>query len=113
MEDSAEFAKELLKALGHGRVEHTVDWITLEELRTHWLQITDKSFHSWMQIFFDLCDKDADGKITEKEVTEVILLSASSNKLSILQDQAEEYGALIMEELDKDKKGYIEVETRE
>lgn len=39
----------------------------------------------------------------------VIRLSASSNKLSKLKDQADEYAALIMEELDPDHRGYIEV----
>ncbi|KAH9313247.1 hypothetical protein KI387_028282 [Taxus chinensis] len=72
MEDSAEFAGELLNALARRRGDQTVDWIKLEELRIYWLQITDRSFHSRMQIFFDLCDKDADGRITEKEVLELI-----------------------------------------
>ena len=50
-----------------------------------------------------------DGRITGKEVKEVILLSASANKLSKLKDQAAECAALIMDELDKDQHGYIEV----
>lgn len=37
------------------------------------------------------------------------MLSASANKLSKLQEQAEEYAALIMEELDPENFGYIEV----
>ena len=40
---------------------------------------------------------------------QIIALSASANKLSKLKDQAEEYAALIMEELDPDNLGYIEV----
>ena len=40
---------------------------------------------------------------------QIIALSASANKLSKIQDSAEEYAALIMEELDKDNLGYIEV----
>jgi respiratory burst oxidase len=55
------------------------------------------------------CDKDLDGRITGEEVKEVIMLSASANKLSKLKDQAAEYAALIMEELDVDRAGYIEV----
>lgn len=55
------------------------------------------------------CDKDLDGRITGEEVKEVIMLSASANKLSKLKDQAAEYAALIMEELDVDRTGYIEV----
>jgi len=37
------------------------------------------------------------------------MLSASANKLSKLKELAEEYAALIMEELDPDHLGYIEV----
>lgn len=40
---------------------------------------------------------------------QIITLSASANKLSKLQDRAVEYAALIMEELDPDNLGYIEV----
>lgn len=39
------------------------------------------------------------------------MLSASANKLSRLKEQAEEYSALIMEELDPERLGYIEVPT--
>lgn len=37
------------------------------------------------------------------------MLSASANKLSRLKEQAKEYAALIMEELDPERLGYIEV----
>lgn len=37
------------------------------------------------------------------------MLSACANKLSRLKEQAEEYAALIMEELDPERFGYIEV----
>lgn len=37
------------------------------------------------------------------------MLSASANKLSKLKEQAEEYASLIMEELDPENLGYIEV----
>lgn len=40
---------------------------------------------------------------------QIISLSASANKLSNIQKQAEEYAALIMEELDPDHLGYIMV----
>ncbi|BAS74213.1 Os01g0734333 [Oryza sativa Japonica Group] len=39
---------------------------------------------------------------------QIIMLSASANKLSRLKEQAEEYAALIMEELDPEGLGYIE-----
>ncbi|EXC05644.1 Respiratory burst oxidase-like protein B [Morus notabilis] len=54
-------------------------------------------------------DKNADGRITEEEVKEIISLSAGANKLSKIQERAEEYAALIMEELDPDNLGYIEL----
>ncbi|MCI24916.1 respiratory burst oxidase protein B-like, partial [Trifolium medium] len=43
----------------------------------------------------------------------IITLSASANKLSKLQERAEEYAALIMEELDPDNLGFIEFELFE
>ena len=59
------------------------------------------------------CDTDLDGRITENEVKQVIMLSASANKLSKLKEQASEYAALIMEELDVDHNGYIELSQLE
>jgi len=50
-----------------------------------------------------------DGRITREEVQELIVLSASANKLAKLKEQGEEYAALIMEELDPENLGYIEV----
>jgi len=55
------------------------------------------------------CDKNGDGKLTEDEVKEVILLSASANKLAKLKNHAATYASLIMEKLDPDHRGYIEV----
>jgi respiratory burst oxidase len=40
---------------------------------------------------------------------QIIALSASANKLSKIQERAEEYAALIMEELDPDNLGFIKV----
>ena len=40
---------------------------------------------------------------------QLIMLSASANKLSSLKDRAHEYANLIMEELDPENLGYIEV----
>lgn len=42
-------------------------------------------------------------------VVQIITLSASANNLSKILEQAEEYAALIMEELDHDNLGYIDV----
>nr|CAB3478215.1 unnamed protein product [Digitaria exilis] len=108
MTESKEFALELFDTLSRRR-QMQVDRINKEELREIWQQITDNSFDSRLQIFFDMVDKNADGRIGEEEVKEIIMLSASANKLSRLKEQAEEYAALIMEELDPEGLGYIEV----
>ncbi|KAL2635068.1 hypothetical protein R1flu_006547 [Riccia fluitans] len=108
MKESKEFASELFEALTR-RKGKRVDAITQDDLYEYWVQISDQGFDSRMQIFFDLCDKNADGRISGAEVKEVIMLSASANRLSKLQEQAEEYAALIMEELDQENNGYIEL----
>ncbi|CAK9310915.1 unnamed protein product [Citrullus colocynthis] len=108
MKDSKEFALELFDALSRRR-RLKVEKISKEELFEFWSQITDQSFDSRLQIFFDMVDKNEDGRITEDEVKEIIMLSASANKLSRLKEQAEEYAALIMEELDPERLGYIEL----
>ncbi|XP_050224916.1 respiratory burst oxidase homolog protein D [Mercurialis annua] len=104
--ESKEFAGELFGALTR---RHNIngDSINKTQLKVFWDQISDESFDSRLQIFFDMVDKDADGRIAEEEVTEIISLSASANKLSTIQKQAKEYAALIMEELDPDNAGYI------
>ncbi|CAM6117656.1 unnamed protein product [Calypogeia fissa] len=109
MKESKEFAGELFDALTRRQGGSKVEAITEDQLYEYWVQISDQSFDARMQIFFDLCDKNADGRISEAEVKEVIMLSASSNRLSQLKEQAEEYAALIMEELDQENNGYIEL----
>ncbi|KAE8706360.1 Respiratory burst oxidase-like protein A [Hibiscus syriacus] len=108
MEESKEFASEIFDALSRRR-RLKVEKINRDELHEYWSQITDQSFDSRLQIFFDMVDKNEDGRITEAEVKEIIMLSASANKLSRLKEQAEEYAALIMEELDPERLGYIEL----
>nr|AWK57836.1 NADPH oxidase [Aquilaria sinensis] len=108
MKDSKEFALEMFDALSRRR-RMEVEKINRDELYEYWSQITDQSFDSRLQIFFDMVDKNEDGRITEEEVKEIIMLSASANRLSRLKEQAEEYAALIMEELDPERLGYIEL----
>ncbi|XVE64767.1 hypothetical protein DITRI_Ditri07aG0128300 [Diplodiscus trichospermus] len=108
MKDSKEFASEMFDALSRRR-RLKVEKISKDELYEYWSQITDQSFDSRLQIFFDMVNKKEDGRITEVEVKEIIMLSASANKLSTLKEQAEEYAALIMEELDPERLGYIEL----
>ncbi|KAH1107242.1 hypothetical protein J1N35_011010 [Gossypium stocksii] len=106
MKDPKEFAQEMFDALSRRR-RLKVEKISKDELYEYWFQITDQSFDSRLQIFFDMVDKNEDGRITEAEVKEILMLSASANKLSRLKEQAEEYAALIMEELDHERFGYI------
>ncbi|KAL6654762.1 hypothetical protein ACP70R_008227 [Stipagrostis hirtigluma subsp. patula] len=106
--NEVEFAGELFDALAR-RCNISGDSISLEELREFWDKISDTSFDGRLQTFFDMVDKNSDGRITEEEITEIIKLSASANKLSKIKEQAEEYARLIMEELDPSKLGFIEL----
>ncbi|KAG5014394.1 hypothetical protein JHK82_020082 [Glycine max] len=83
------------------------------QMKEFWDHISDQSFDTRLKTFFDMVDKDADGRITEEEIKEIICLSATANKLSNIQKQAEEYAALIMEELDPDDTGYIMIDNLE
>ncbi|KXG35704.1 respiratory burst oxidase homolog protein E isoform X1 [Sorghum bicolor] len=108
MVDSKEFAVGIFDALARRRRQN-LERITKEELYDFWLQISDQSFDARLQIFFDMVDTNVDGRITREEVQELIVLSASANKLAKLKEQGEEYAALIMEELDPENLGYIEL----
>ncbi|GFY98564.1 respiratory burst oxidase protein F [Actinidia rufa] len=108
MVDSKEFAEGLFDALARRR-RQKMGKITKQELYDFWLQISDQSFDARLQIFFDMVDRNEDGRITREEVQELLILSASANKLSKLKERAEEYASLIMEELDPENLGYIEV----
>nr|BAX24556.1 respiratory burst oxidase homolog protein B [Nicotiana benthamiana] len=110
--ESKEFAVELYDALARRR-NITTDSINKAQLKEFWDQVADQSFDSRLQTFFDMVDKDADGRITEEEVREIIGLSASANRLSTIQKQADEYAAMIMEELDPNNLGYIMIENLE
>ncbi|KAL9997363.1 putative NAD(P)H oxidase (H(2)O(2)-forming) [Helianthus debilis subsp. tardiflorus] len=110
--DSKDFAGELFDALSRRR-NITGAVINKAQLKEFSDQIADQSFDSRLQTFFDMVDKDADGRISEEEVREIISLSASANMLSNIKTQAGEYAALIMEELDPDNLGYIMIESLE
>ncbi|KAF2321357.1 hypothetical protein GH714_040429 [Hevea brasiliensis] len=70
MKESKEFAGELFDALARKR-NIQGDSISKAELQEFWEQISDQSFDSRLQTFFDMVDKDADGRITEEEVREI------------------------------------------
>eukprot|EP00252_Welwitschia_mirabilis_P025190 TRINITY_DN7776_c0_g1_i2.p1 TRINITY_DN7776_c0_g1~~TRINITY_DN7776_c0_g1_i2.p1 ORF type:complete len:585 (-),score=75.70 TRINITY_DN7776_c0_g1_i2:1329-3083(-) len=108
MKDSKEFALEIFDALARRKGIKT-DCLGKEELRQFWHEMADQNFDSRLQIFFDMCDKNGDGRISEDEVKEVIVLSASANRLAKLKENAAQYAGLIMEELDPDHRGYIEI----
>ncbi|CAN8292468.1 unnamed protein product [Cochlearia groenlandica] len=108
MVDSKEFAVSVFDALAR-RKRQKLEKITKDELHDFWLQISDQSFDARLQIFFDMADSNEDGKITREEIKELLMLSASANKLAKLKEQAEEYASLIMEELDPENLGYIEL----
>ncbi|XP_004309557.1 PREDICTED: respiratory burst oxidase homolog protein C [Fragaria vesca subsp. vesca] len=110
--DCKEFAGKLFDALAR---KHGIkgDSINKEELKEMWTQVSEQGFNSRLQIFFDMVDKDGDGRISVEEVKEIISFSASANKLSNIQTQAQEYAALIMEELDPDNLGYIMIDSLE
>ncbi|CAL9782826.1 unnamed protein product [Musa acuminata subsp. burmannicoides] len=105
----SEFAGELFVALARRRNLEPENGVTKAELKEFWEEMTDRNFDSRLQIFFDMCDKNGDGKLSEEEVKEIIILSASANKLAKLKANAATYAALIMEELDPDGLGYIEL----
>ncbi|XP_024027378.1 respiratory burst oxidase homolog protein A [Morus notabilis] len=108
MQQSPEFANELLRAL-RGIRKDLKNYITKGELYSYWLRLTDPCYDSRIRIFFDLCDRNMNGKITDMDIKESVLLSASTNKLSLTHEEAEDYASLVMEFLDTEKRGYIEI----
>ncbi|CAH8380782.1 unnamed protein product [Eruca vesicaria subsp. sativa] len=109
MGDTLEFAGEVYEALSRRRRINTENGIDKEQLKLFWEDMIKKDLDCRLQIFFDMCDKDGDGKLTEEEVKEVMVLSASANRLANLKKNAASYASLIMEELDPDHHGYIEM----
>ncbi|KAK0590794.1 hypothetical protein LWI29_031753 [Acer saccharum] len=83
--ESKEFAVELFDALTRRRhIEG--DSVNKNQLREFWDQISNQSFDNRLQTFFDMVDKDADGRITEEEVREIeslelLLLQAPSQSV--------------------------------
>ncbi|KAG5106424.1 hypothetical protein JHK82_043394 [Glycine max] len=107
--ESKDFAGELYEALARRRKVYAENGISLDEAKVFWEDMTNKDFESRLQV----CDKNGDGKLSEDEVKEVIVLSASANKLGNLKMHADGYASLIMEELDPDHNGYRETLLKE
>ncbi|KAL9242186.1 hypothetical protein vseg_016211 [Gypsophila vaccaria] len=108
MTGSKEFAVGIFDALAR-RKRQRICKINKDEFRDFWMQLSDQSFDARLQIFFDMVDVNEDGRITREEVQELIRLSASANNLASLKKKADEYANLIMEELDYENYGYIEL----
>ncbi|CAN1193892.1 Respiratory burst oxidase homolog protein A [Linum perenne] len=53
------------------------------------------------------CDRDMDGRINQVVIKQAILLSASTNRLTVTHEEAQEHAASIMEVLDSRRCGYI------
>ncbi|CAN6351941.1 unnamed protein product [Urochloa humidicola] len=112
MVGSEEFAEQIFDALARRR-GITAQVLTKDQVREFWEQLSDPGFDAKLRTFFDMVDKNADGQITEEELKEVLTLTASANKLSKILERVDEYTALIMEELDPDNLGYIEIANLE
>ncbi|KAK9154167.1 hypothetical protein Sjap_001647 [Stephania japonica] len=109
MTDSKEFAGELYNTLVRRRNLDAKNGIDKEDLKQFWEEISNRDMEARLQIFFDMCDKNGDGKLSEEEVKEVIVMSATANQLSNFNENAKTYASLIMEELDPDHQGHIEL----
>ncbi|XP_021856356.2 respiratory burst oxidase homolog protein A isoform X2 [Spinacia oleracea] len=107
MQQSAQFADELVQVL-KGRKNHTTR-LTKRELHGYWRRLANPSHDSLIQILFDMCDKDMDGRITKEDLKQMIMLSSCTNKMGMKQEEAEHFGSMIMQEADTQQKGYIEV----
>ncbi|XP_044962624.1 respiratory burst oxidase homolog protein B-like [Hordeum vulgare subsp. vulgare] len=104
----AAFAGELFDALGRRR-GNSADSIDKAELLEYWDQISDTDYTTRLQLFFDMVDKDSDGRISKVEFKQIITLSASANKLKVAEQDSEKYARQIMEKLDPYGLGYIEL----
>ncbi|KAG0463281.1 hypothetical protein HPP92_019350 [Vanilla planifolia] len=107
--DTKEFAEKLFDTLARRKGIDPSYGITKDEMKIFWDEMTDQDFNTRLQIFFGMCDKNDDGRLSEEEVKEVIILSATTNKLENMKAQAATCATLILEKLDPDHLGYIEL----
>ncbi|KAJ8752754.1 hypothetical protein K2173_007064 [Erythroxylum novogranatense] len=112
LQQSPEFANELLRALRGRRQDHRLE-ISKTELHANWDRMTQPCFSSRLKIFFDICDRDMDGRINVMDLKQAILLMASTNKLSLSHEEAQEYAGLVMEILDNEDRRYIQLHQLE
>ncbi|XP_022944089.1 putative respiratory burst oxidase homolog protein H [Cucurbita moschata] len=109
-EDSTYFAHELFDVLSRRNNVEPEKGITLQQLKVFWEELDKDDLDTRLEIFFDLCDKNDDNKISKKEVETVLKWTASANKLTSIEKQIESYASMIVKELDPDGNGFIEIE---
>uniref|UniRef100_M1B9G4 NOX1 n=1 Tax=Solanum tuberosum TaxID=4113 RepID=M1B9G4_SOLTU len=69
--ESKEFAEELFDTMARRKKINAENGITIEELREFWDDISTHCSDTRLHIFFDMCDKNGDGKLSEEEVKEI------------------------------------------
>ncbi|GAA0167221.1 oxidase [Lithospermum erythrorhizon] len=113
MADSKDFAEGLFEALARHHNIRPEDGINKEELDKFWVDLKSDDPDKHLHLFFDMCDKNGDGRLSQEEVKEVLVMSAKANKLPKVEQNAGKYAALIMEHLDSDQNGTIEMRELE
>ncbi|XP_010514902.1 PREDICTED: putative respiratory burst oxidase homolog protein J isoform X1 [Camelina sativa] len=106
MGDSLEFAAKVYEALGRRRQINTENGVDKEQLKHFWEDMIKKDLDCRLQIFFDMCDKDGDGS---RSLQKCLPISQTLTRILNLKKNAASYASLIMEELDPDQNGYIEM----
>ncbi|KAI3801438.1 hypothetical protein L1987_29543 [Smallanthus sonchifolius] len=71
MGDSMEFAGELYDAMARRRNIDAESGLTIEQVKDFWQEMTKKDLDARLSIFFDMCDKNGDGILSEEEVKEM------------------------------------------
>ncbi|CAK9314462.1 unnamed protein product [Citrullus colocynthis] len=112
-ENSKYFADELFDVLSKRKKIEPEKGITLQQLKEFWEELRKDDLDTKLQIFFDLCDKNDDNKISKEEVKTVLNWTASANNLTKIEKHIESYASLIVKELDPDGNGFIEIEHLE
>ncbi|KAJ3688500.1 hypothetical protein LUZ61_017664 [Rhynchospora tenuis] len=110
MQGSEEFSAQVFDALARRR-GITAQLLTRDQVLDFWEQLSNRSFDARLQTFFDMVDKNADGQITKDEIKEMLQLTASASNLTRIEEKVDEYASLLMEVLDPENLGYIEVQN--
>ncbi|URD77404.1 respiratory burst oxidase [Musa troglodytarum] len=106
----SEFAGELFVALARRRTLEPENGVTKAELKEFWEEMTETLIlgyrYSLTCVTRTVMESSQKRRLSSSQI---IILSASANKLAKLKANAATYAALIMEELDPDGLGYIEL----